>query len=176
MAESPDPDDNDADFVELDDDEDGGSFADEDNTFSRNNFEDNRSVFATPRTAPVNSSNPTVTAAQDVQRFQTAQPAEKRFLVCQITSRGKPVVAQFLGKKRLENWRAPTKDEFEFLKANGKLVRGGPVEVPAVGDASGGSLLGTIVKGCVGVGLAYGAWKLYNYVKDDESNVDTVEV
>lgn len=178
MSDAPDPDD--AEFVEVDedDDSDGGSFADTTSVFERDTFEDARSIFSTPRTPPVNSTNPTVTAAQEEARYETAHPREKRLLVCQITKSGKPVVAQYLGRKRLEKWRTPRPEELQFLQSQGKLVKGGLADVPValVAEKSAPSGIGTVVKIGIGVGLAYGAYRLYKSIQTDEHDVETVEV
>lgn len=170
----------DGDEYEVDEDagsgEDGGSFADESSTFARRAFDDSRSSFATPQTPPVNTASPLVTKEQEEARYETAQPpTPKRLLVCQIDKHGMPWVAQFAGKKRLERWRRPNEDEFNFLKENGRLVKGGIGEVP-VAAASAGQTWPTPVKIGVGLAAAFAAYKIYQFVKRDELDVNYVEV
>lgn len=59
-------------------------------------------------------------------------PGPRLRLRAEWDAQGRCWVAQFAGDKQLENWRPPTKDEWDALRARGVLTRPSPA-APASG-------------------------------------------
>lgn len=168
-------DDLDMDMGTSGDDEDAGVFESDDSggIFSKNNFEDNESIFSQKT---VDQRSPLTTKAADEQRFQEPEPLT---LVCVFDAEGKPAVARFEGRRRVEAWRRPTPPEVEFLQAQGKLVRGGVETVAGAGaepaPAKGFSVMKAVIGLAVVGAVGYGAWRLYRY-SQEEAEADVYDV
>lgn len=163
------------------DGEDGGIFADTEDVFERDVFADDRSVFATPQTPPVNTRAPLTSRAAEEARYEEPQAATKpRRLVAVFDKQRRPFVAVFEGSKALERWRTPTQAEVKLLNDKGRFARGGVTIGEAEGGAAEAPKTGSIVKKVavvgVAVGVGYGLWRLYKHFRDDDKKAKVVNV
>jgi hypothetical protein len=159
----------------------GGIFADVDSVYQRNSFQDDRSIFSTPNDPPVNAKNPTTTTGADEQRFETVPTSDKpRRLLARFDHNREMWVSIFEGRQQLENWRAPTKEEFALFRDRGRFVKGGLASVPDTAAPAAEPPKKSIVKPLLGVGVAlaaaYGAYRLYKHYKEDDESAEVVDV
>ena len=82
-------------------------------------------------------------------------------------NKGRPMVARAVNGNPVEGYRPPTQEEWELLKNNGRMVRGGigDVAAPPAANTMKKLLLGGLALAALGGGLYY-------YVKKREDSMD----
>lgn len=110
-----------------------------------------------------------------------ALAAPTQQLVAHFDVNGQPIVAYTEGGNRIEEWRRPTEEEWNFLRERGQIVRGGLTSGVASGAPNGAFGLGattpsTMTPGkwtaAVIAGLAVLAGGYYAYTKYKEDEVE----
>lgn len=173
-------------------DEDGDIF-DDDGDFDVEGegvFADRPSIFSTPATPSEDHRNPITTTQQEMVRYE--EPTEKQAivrqkmqLVAQFDRNGIPWVAKHVGGKPVERFRAPTPEEFQKLRNQGRIVKGGIGEVPmkdVTPTAQQKSFLARlpwkwlVLTGAIGAGgfVAYRAYKKRQHLLSGEIETENV--
>jgi hypothetical protein len=117
--------------------DEGGDIFDDDGDFdSEGVFADDTSIFSTPSSPSEDHRNPITTKTQEMVRYEgpTEQQAivrQKSQLVAKFDANGLPWVCRYIGGKPIEKFRKPTQEEFEKLRNQGRVVKGGIGDVPA---------------------------------------------
>lgn len=154
-------------------------------------FADKTSIFSTPKTPSEDHRNPITTRSQELTRYERpieeSAPARARAqLVAKFDANGLPWVCRHLDGKPVEKFRKPTRDEFEKLKAQGRIVKGGIGQMPAkAGETAaapstfrskyGRALKWLLLAGTLGAG-SYMAYRLYrNRQIEAQAEIDEVE-
>lgn len=149
-------------------------------------FEDTESVFDTPRrpSGRVEHANPQITREEEIQNElppKKRTKPQKRQLIAIFDQRGMPKVAMTVNGNRIENFRAPTKVEWEALRDRGVIVQA-PTAVAPVGAVVAPTTLGEklkpIAKLAAIAAVAGGAWYMYNkfVTEDDELDDDAEDI
>jgi hypothetical protein len=166
----------DDDNEDLPEDEENGIFDDADDIFEgdakaspqESVFTDKPSIFSTPHSRDAIQQNPLTSRQAEVARYETAlksPPAgSSKLLVAKFDEQSQPIVAVHEDGKALERWRRPTAQEYDALKVNGKIIKGGIGSVPAVAPVGGVAALPwkkiALALGVVGAGgAAYWYWR-----------------
>jgi hypothetical protein len=170
--------------------DDDGDIFDDDGDFDTDDegiFADKTSIFSTPQTPSEDHRNPITTRSQEIARYE--RPVEelapvraRAQLVAKFDANGLPWVCRHLNGKPIEKFRKPTREEFEKLKAQGRIVKGGIGQVPAKGEAGAPPpnkfsriLKLLLLTGVVGAG-GYAAYRIYRNRKiEEEAEIDVAE-
>lgn len=125
-------------------------------------FTDNESIFDTPTSPKVDHSNPLTTKQEEQQQYETPhKPAlreganhpptattsggvtritapdhNRKQLVAKFDAAGRPMVARAVDGKLIEPFRIPTKAEFDKVRDQGRIVKGGVTPAAPVGEAA----------------------------------------
>lgn len=140
-----------------------GIFADDLNIFSRR---------------AADHHNPVETVAQErvvemIPGTAKANPPSTAQLLAVWDDKGRVWVAKGIDGNRVEQWRMPTKAEWDHLRANGTVVRGGLGATAPAPAASSGTMKKVLIGGAA---LAAVGAVAYFYVKRrEESMEDDVE-
>ncbi len=144
---------------------------------------------SSPSSAPAeaydtNGNNPPTTRALEVMNERvpgTPEPEPQVQLVSVFGDGGKVSVAKAVNGKRIEQWRAPTREEWHLLQTRGRLVRGGLAAAPeapapaAPPPAPAPSIMPKLLVGgavLAAAGMAYYLWKQN---KEMEENVEELD-
>ncbi len=155
-------------------------------------FTDKESIFDTPTSPKVDHHNPLTTKQEEQQQYETPhKPAlrdgankppqavtsgnvtrivapdhNRKQLVAKFDAAGRPAVARAVDGKLIESFRAPTKAEFDKLRVQGRIVKGGVTPAAPVGEQPQGmsSTTKMLLWGgalAVAAGAGYWWWKRY---------------
>lgn len=134
-------------------------------------FADNANIFTRRR---VNHQNPVETVAQErvvemIPGTAKANPPGAAQLLAVWDNAGRPWVARGVDGNPVEPWRKPTQAEWNYLKTNGSIVRGGLAAAPTT-SAPGMSLAAKAL--IAGVALIAAGGAAYYYVKKREDSME----
>lgn len=130
--------------------------------------------------------NPPTTRALETRNEMvpgTAAPAPQVQLMSVFGDDGKVRVCKTVNGKQVEQWRAPTAEEWQLLKERGRFVRGGLADAPVVAPptapapAPGGaaSIMPKLLIGGALVAAAGAAFYFWRQHKEMEENVEEMD-
>jgi hypothetical protein len=168
-------------------------------------FNDKESIFDTPTSPKVDHHNPLTTKQEEQQQYETphkpalregansppraitsstgvtriASPSDRQQLVAKFDAAGRPAVARAVNGKLIEPFRHPTKAEFDKLRTQGRIVKGGVTPAASVGEAPAAGASSTkkmlLWGGVLAVAAGAGWWWWKRYRADTDASTQEAE-